>query len=310
MNDLVTRVPLYAWDQLDESIRSVWDARMNQLLPAPPLLSELSGPHLTLEDFDARALADKVGHDAVLGSRILAVANSARFGLRQPMTSIQRAMVHLGFNLVKSIIVAYLLESGFSKAPPIQSKHMEFVRHWTAGASVLAFRWGQDAALADPSTASTLALISRLGSLLLGSADPRPTDAYRQLSLETDRLHLEMDTWQVITPVLSAELAHRWNIPHPVPSLLSHLWMPVGKVVPPDPLDPHPRMLTLVAASLVIAQACIVSGADLVPEPEQVIGREGNEFLLHNINEHKLNVSLTTAWSNARVRREFDSVIS
>jgi HD-like signal output (HDOD) protein len=91
MQELANRIEAAAWDRQGADVRGRWTAKIEVLLPAPPLFNELSSQHLTLENFDAHELADKVGHDAVLGGRILGVANSARFGLRQPMTSIPRA---------------------------------------------------------------------------------------------------------------------------------------------------------------------------------------------------------------------------
>ena len=309
MQDLVSRITECNWDSLNPDLQCIWNAKIDVLLPAPPLLNELSSHHLTLEHFDARELADKVGHDAVLGGRILAVANSARFGLRQPMTSIQRAMVHMGFNLVKSIISTYMLESGFANAPQIPDKHMEFVRHWTAGAAVLAFRWGQQADLGDPSTASTLALISRLGTFLLGGADPPPDDGYRNLASEPERLAFELDTWHVTTPVLSGELARRWNIPHPIPELLENLWMPSAKVLPPHPLDPYLQLLILVAGSLELTAGVVFESCEAIEDVEVFLAEVQRQFLLQNLEEHHLLKALNETWHNGRFRREFDSVI-
>jgi hypothetical protein len=94
---------------------------------------------------------------------------------------------------------------------------------------------------------------SRLGTLLLGAAQPPPDENYRALQFETDRLNYELATWQVPTPVLSGELARRWEIPRPLPGLLELLWMPAVRELPPDPLNAQLRLLALVAASLELA---------------------------------------------------------
>lgn len=294
------------WFELELDQIETWNPLLDQLVPAPPLMTELSGPQLSLGDFDARLMAEKVSHDAVLTARILAVANSARFGLTQPMTSIQRAMVHLGFNMVKSIIVTYMLESRFSKPLPVPRKLMEHIQHWTAGASVIAFRWGQAAELRDPATAATLALLSRIGSLLLGLAKPPPGVEYAEFTTETERLAFEMKTWGVTTPTLGGELARRWDVPQPIPRLIERCWEPLAGVLSPDPLDPDPPVLTLVAASLVL-----VAGHLRNPEvdPVAALGLPGNRFLNHNLRQHHLNESLATVWGSARIMRELAVVL-
>jgi HD-like signal output (HDOD) protein len=294
------------WHALAEGLREAWNERIEMLLPAPSLLKELSGPGLSLEEFDARVLSAKVGQDAVLAGRLLGVANSAKFGLTQPMTSIQRAMVHLGFNLVKSIIATYLVECGFSKAPPLPQAHIEFVRRWTAGASVLAFRWGQEVQLPDPATVSTVALLSRVGTLLIAMAEPKPDKEYRALSSESARLRYELDTWRLTTPTLSAELARRWGLPYPVPELLWKVWQPAIKVVSPDPLDPYLRALTLVAASVALVEFHLRRPTD---GPAELWEEEGYQFLAHNVGEHHLRDGLSAVWRNARVQRELACVL-
>jgi len=310
MQDLANRIESATWDQLQPQVRGRWDAQMRVLLPAPPLFAELSAHHLTLEHFDARELAEKVSHDAVLGGRILGVANSARFGLSQPLTSIQRAMVHLGFNLVKSIISSYMIESGFARAPQLPADYADFVRCWTSGAAVLAFRWGQQANLKDPSLAATAALLSRLGTLLLAGAQPPPDEIYRNLMYEADRLTYELDAWQVVSPVLSGELARRWEVPSPLPELLSNLWIPLVHDLPPDPLEPNARVLVLVAACLEVAAGTVGRSCDDIGDLAGYFAAAERSRLKANLEQHKLLMAGTEVWQNTRFRREFDAVIA
>ena len=300
------KLQIHQWFELDLDLTDHWDPIIEQLVPAPPLMTELSGPDLTLDSFDPRVMAEKVGHDAVLGARILAVANSAKFGLSQSMTSIQRAMVHLGFNMVRSTIINYLLESRFSKPLPIPAAHMQYVRQVTAGASVLAFRWGMSANLRDPSTAATLALLGKIGLLLLGCIEPRPGESYRMMPTEIARLSFEHETWGITSPTLGAELARRWDVPNPIPRLIDRIWEPLLRVVSPDPLDPDPPILTLVAASLAIVDHHL---RDRESAPMEVLDADDYKYLKHNVGQHNLSESLTGVWNSARVRRELETVI-
>lgn len=307
MSDLKRDLVIPTWAELPNEARSKWSARIDELPPVSPLLGSFGSFGLNLRDFDARELAEKVGHDAVLGARLLAVANSARFGLSQPLTSIQRAMVHMGFNLVKTIIIGYLMETGFSGDKTIPNAHREFIHGWTAGASVIAFRWGQRVELSDPSTAGTVALLCRVGSLMLGSVDPHIGTEYQKMESETARLRYEIETWGITSPVLSAELIRKWELPSAVAEMCAQAANPVIKLCPPDPLDPYPRILTVVAASLVIADL-YMRGAAIDEMLAELKDNPDYQYLTINLESHRLLHLLTEAWHKPNVQRELASV--
>jgi len=307
MSELKRELVIPTWAELPGGIRSTWSVRIEKLLPAHPLLGSIGSLGLNLRDFDARELAEKVGHDAVLGARLLAVANSARFGLSQPLTSIQRAMVHMGFNLVKTIIIGYLMETGFSRDKSISDEHRNFVHDWTAGASVIAFRWGQKVELSDPSTASTVALLCRVGSLMLGSMEPKPGAEYQTMESEAARLRFEIETWGIASPVLSAELIRNWELPTLIADMCAQTASPVTKLCPPDPLDPYPRILTVIAASLVIADLYL-RGVDIDEMLTELKESPDYRFLAINLGSHRLLHSLTEVWQKPSVQRELASV--
>jgi HD-like signal output (HDOD) protein len=294
-----------AWYDLPHHVRDEWDNKVDQLVPAPPLLTELTGVDLTLERFDTRELAETLSHDALLAGRILAVANSAKFGLAQQMTSIQRAMVHLGFNLVKSIVVSFLIDYRVGESLNISLGHVDYMRKWSAGASVIAFRWARAVELTDASLASTVGLLARVGTILLGLADPPVDEEYQQMDSEADRLQFEMASWEIASPLLSGELVRRWGLPDPMPELLERSWEPVARALPPDPNDPYLRLLVLVAASLALAD-------HYLREPklsaDELLTREGYKFLQYNVFQHELAEQLGAVWNNARTQRELAAV--
>lgn len=301
MSDAIPKLQIPGWAELEPEVRQEWDPRIEQLVPAPPLLTEFAGAHLTLEEFDARVLADKVSHDAVLGARILAVANSAKFGLTKPMTSIQRAMVHLGFNLVKTVIISYVLESHFIDPLPVAQEHIDYVRRWSSGASVVAFRWGQALDVPDPSTVATVALLARVGTLLLGLATPLPGDSYRGMATEVQRLRYEQQTWRVSSPKLSAELVRRWKLPELVPDLVGRSWEPVVRMMEPDPLDPYLKLVCMVTGSLVLTEHYL---RDPEGGPDAFLAHDDYELLRHNLHRHRLTEHLSELWHSVRLQRE------
>ncbi len=77
-------------------------ARIHELptLPAviPRILALVDDPGTGV-----RELSEAIGHDPALASTVLKVANSAYYGFRQEVASLERAVALLGFNMVRSL---------------------------------------------------------------------------------------------------------------------------------------------------------------------------------------------------------------
>ena len=61
---------------------------------------------LSQEQSSAAQLQAVIEKDQSLATRVLKIANSAFYGLRREVTSIQRAIVVLGFNTLRSLVLA------------------------------------------------------------------------------------------------------------------------------------------------------------------------------------------------------------
>ncbi len=88
-----------------ERIKKKIYARIDELptLPAviPRLIKLMENP-----DSDTEEVTEAISHDPALTSKILKVANSAYYGFPQKITSLDRAVALLGFNMVKSLALS------------------------------------------------------------------------------------------------------------------------------------------------------------------------------------------------------------
>ncbi len=291
------------FDELPEASRERWGRNFDKVTP-PPLMLELSAAHLSLESFNPRELSEKAAQDAVLGARLLAVANSAKFGLATPLTSIQRAVVHLGFNLVKSIAVTYMLEAQFRKLAPSAKTHLYYLRQLSAGASVLAHKWAQQAELPDASTVATVALLSQVGGLLLTLDEIQPGEAYRHLKSSLAILEYEWHAWGATLPTLSAKQATRWGLPEPIPGLILRLWEPMVRSMDTGEDD---RLVCVAAFSLELIRYYL---EDNQVKPGAIIDRPEHLRLKENLVRLRLLDSLIDVWNNARLQRELASAVT
>lgn len=85
-----------------EDVRRVTRAWDLPTLPhvASRILAEVRSPETTAGD-----LADLVARDQALASKVLRMANSTLFGLREPVASLQRAVVIMGFTSLRSMVM-------------------------------------------------------------------------------------------------------------------------------------------------------------------------------------------------------------
>jgi HD-like signal output (HDOD) protein len=120
-------------------------------------------------DVDVRQVASVVSSDPGLAARLLRLANSPYFGLGRRVGSVERAVVLLGFSVVRALAVsvaAGLLATGRSVGSnPYFWEHSASV---AAGTSIVARYAGS-----SPGDAFTAGLLHDLGSVLSG--EPPPT---------------------------------------------------------------------------------------------------------------------------------------
>lgn len=292
-----TNLEIISWENLDEGVRQAWEERLDGVQP-PPLLLDSGSQRLSLQDFNPRDLATLVSKDAILASKILAVANSAQFGLSAPLTSVQRAIVHMGFNLVKTIMMAYQVESSFSQLPNVSAEHLDFVRRWSAGSSIFALHWANAVDHSDPSTISTLALLSRLGTIVLGNVDGFSDEEYKQIPTAAARLRHEQDNWHISTPALSSYLAAMWGLPEILPDRLGRVWEPLFNEMP---TNQEGRVLVLVCACDALMQHYIV---DPDCDPSEILSHPDYVCLKENLGKHGLISALGKLWAGLRLQRD------
>jgi len=285
------------WDDLPEPTRILWEKRIEELV-LPPV--SFFARH---EDVSPLELVAKVKHDPVLCAKVLAVANSAAQGQVQPVTSIDRAAVQLGSNMLQIIISAYHMEAIFGRYAGYSKEHFTFIQRWSTGAAVLAYHLAVQVSAADETTLSTAALIARLGSLLLGLDEHRPEHKYRELAYETERNGFETERWEVSTPLLSEQIALRWGLPEPLPSLLRLQEQPLYSELSASEDD---RNLLVLCLAAVLASAYVSRGGD---ELLAVIDEQPYAVLKRNVYALRLMQAASDTWDNSAVQREFLSIV-
>lgn len=183
-------------------------------LPSLPAVAvrviELTGdPNVKLAD-----LGRVVEADQGLATKILRTVNSSFYGLRQKCGSIQKALVMLGLNPVKSLALS------FSLVKAVEDGHdgctFDFTSYWRRGlyTAVASRIFGQMAEIPDPDEAFFGGLLQDVGMIAMHRALGSRYDAVLcAVSHHRDLVAAELDAFELQHPDIGAMLAERWNLP-------------------------------------------------------------------------------------------------
>ncbi len=151
-----------------EKLRKKIFAKINTL-PALPIVIPKLLNLLDEEETRAAQIVDTVSHDPALTSKILQVANSAYYGFPQEITSLDRAITLLGFNMVKSLALSIGVIHTLPSRPNCpRFSHEDLWIHCLAVATLmrhLGQQFRRDGE--EPETFFTIGLLHDIGKIVL-----------------------------------------------------------------------------------------------------------------------------------------------
>jgi putative nucleotidyltransferase with HDIG domain len=107
-------------------LEMVSDAR--RLPSLPTLVAELI-QSFGNEDIDLTQIAGNIGRDQALVAKVLRLANSPFYGMQQEIGSVQEAIVVLGFNQIRNLVMAASLMRNFDHVRSAGLNPTEFWKH-------------------------------------------------------------------------------------------------------------------------------------------------------------------------------------
>jgi HD-like signal output (HDOD) protein len=160
------------------------------------------------DDTDARGLARILATDVALASRVMKLANSAYFGMRGQVTSLQFAVTVVGFSTVRTMATVALADLDDESRLP--ADFWEVSTSLALSAAALAPRFGE-----RPQDALCIGLLAQMGIALLHSNDP---DGYAELVAAepafVDRRAAEVQRYGIHALRLTAVALEQWGFPH------------------------------------------------------------------------------------------------
>ncbi len=179
-----------------------------QSLPTlPPIVSKLN-EMVADEDITAVKLGKVIEKDQVLTSKLLKMVNSSFFGFPQRISTVSNAIVLLGFNVIKTLIVTS------SIFEVMQASDVGLFEH-SLGCATACGIIAKMRQIKNPEEVSTAGLIHDLGKIVLRSELP---DEYEAIVGEAQERGLymrqvEKERLGVGHGEIGGMLARQWNLP-------------------------------------------------------------------------------------------------
>ncbi|GGY69355.1 hypothetical protein GCM10011613_12110 [Cellvibrio zantedeschiae] len=165
------------------------------------------------ENVSNDAIAKKISADQVLTIKVLRAANSAHYGGNRKVGSVSDAVFLLGFNAVRTLVLASGLTGAF-KAP----EGFDLKKFWHDSFAVAATcKWIARYSHDDAETAFTCGMIHNIGELLIHILLPAECAEMQKVvdkgarNVDIEKNYLGFDFSEA-----GAELAHRWKFPEAI----------------------------------------------------------------------------------------------
>ncbi|MFM1885624.1 MAG: hypothetical protein RL026_781 [Pseudomonadota bacterium] len=214
-------------------------------LSAPRVMADLCNPALTLGE-----LTQVMSQEPGLVARVLRVANSAYYGVARHVATLDRALVILGLDTVRSIAAAACLDRGLMQATVRAGiDRIAFVRHSLAvavGAEQVALKRHRGLA----SEAFIAGLLHNLGIPLQGVLHPEGPSRLARALLETPHRAIRELEAAVGLPgheSCGAVVLGAWNLPPALVEAVRHHHDPMAA------REPHRKLATVVHLGLELA---------------------------------------------------------
>jgi putative nucleotidyltransferase with HDIG domain len=200
-------------EMLDEVVRE-----LDQIPPLPKavhqILRELNGMGST-----ARSVATIVATEPVLVASLLRLVNSAAFGLRREILSIDEAVAYLGFSTVKTLVVRLklgpLMSGGGTGVNSKSGYSPEKLWLHSVAVGQTAEHLAKRVGGVDPWLAGTIGLLHDIGKLAINSSFKKEVrKLWDGASGDESFLARERRIFGADHAFIGAYLAGKWNLPN------------------------------------------------------------------------------------------------
>lgn len=173
-------------------------------------------------------IAAKVSKDQTLSLKVLRVVNSAYFGLSRKVASIEEAVVMLGMERLKTLVIA----SGFANSvASVEGINLKQFWAETFRIAEMAKSMAKYSPMVDSDTAFATGVVHNIGRLLMHLAEPNRAKAVQELINEkkVSRSAAEMERFGFTSQEAGHALLTKWHFPVEVCDALIYYRKPMAE---------------------------------------------------------------------------------
>jgi HD-like signal output (HDOD) protein len=249
------------------TLDEIFDKALGKLPMVPKVVQELLAS-FERADSNVDQIVEQVSHDQVLSAKVLRLANSARMSGGKPAMSVDDAVVRLGFDNLRMLVVAGGMAGMKIDSPTFDRKAFWLHSFHTGNVA----RWLAKQAKLDGNTAYTCGLLHNIGELLIHIALPQEmTKIDKMVVAGTDRIQVENMVLGLDLATVGGELARRWQFPKEIQRAIIQHQNPAAF----DEFEPYAGLVAL--ANLLTAQfdAGLANGEIAEMLPAQLLDKLG-----------------------------------
>lgn len=189
----------------------------------PKVVQELIESFNT-DDINSEQIAGKVSQDQAMTAKVLRMANSAKYGGHRQVGSVNDAIVLLGFNSLRTLVLASGLTGAF-----ITPEGFDIREFWKKSFAIATLsKWlAKFTPDIDNEIAFTGGMLHDVGGLLTHIlANEQAQEIDRVVAKGADRIEMESSRLGFTYPEAGAELANRWKFPEIIVDGIRHQLAP------------------------------------------------------------------------------------
>lgn len=226
-------------------------ARKIQSLPTLPRVVEKLMTMVESPDVSPKDVGKLISSDQVLGARVLRLVNSPFYGFPGRISSISHAIILLGFNVIKGVVLS-------ASVFDLMERTMVGLWEHSLGCAIVAGGVSRRLGLSDPEEISTAALLHDIGKVLVRVSLTADYDRIVQVvnTKQVSFREAELEILEVDHAEIGQWLSREWSLPE-------RLSVPIAGHHDPDSAVKYKERVAVVHISDAIVRACGVgSGGD------------------------------------------------
>jgi putative nucleotidyltransferase with HDIG domain len=186
-------------------------------LPTPPVVYSRINESISNPNSSAYQIASIIAEDPAMSAKILRLSNSAFYGTRAEISSVKQAIITIGLEAIKSLVLSTSVFSAFKAKPEHAHFQEEFWRHSlaTASASRVLMRQANSDWIQNGDKVFSAGMLHDIGKLVMISYLP---NEWAKLQKEKENsnepmLQIERKLLGYTHTDLGIALADKWHLP-------------------------------------------------------------------------------------------------